>query len=172
MSRAEIIDALSRVKSLSDEIDVFAPPDQPKFTEFRADLAGLLNVMVCATYENCVKSVIFDFTSRHHALFGSYAQVRYDKINSKISLGDLYNYADTFHPKIGKHFREKFKSCKSYYLKRTSINIEESYSQILRWRHTFAHTGTRVTTVEEVITHHKVAKRTVLLFSDSFSIPI
>jgi hypothetical protein len=132
-------------------------------------LASLLNVTICAAYENCVKIVLHNYAAKQSSLFEVYTKNQYKKINSRINTDDLYKYAATFHPSINTIFSRKLKYYKDYYLNRTNEDIVKSYDQILKWRHDFAHTGQRVTTVEEVLKYHKIGKRVILLFSDAFS---
>lgn len=169
MNRQPLREALNRIEDLAKEIDSNVPSNKPSLSDFRSDLAGLLNVTVCATYENCVKLIIHDYSGRQSPKFLTYTQNQYDKINSRIDLGDLHKYAKTFSPDIHRIFKSKLSSVKDYYLERTSSDIIDAYSQLLKWRHDFAHTGQRVTTVEEVLRHHKLGKRVILTFSDAFS---
>lgn len=169
MNRQPIVEALGRIDTLANEINENVPASSPRLSGFRSDLAGLLNVTICAAYENCIKLVLHDYAARQSSLFEIYAKNQYDKINSRIDIGDLHKYARTFHPSINDIFKKKLNDCKAYYLNRTNEDIVSSYGQTLKWRHDFAHTGQRVTTVEEVIKFHKLGKRVILLFSDAFS---
>lgn len=168
MNRQPIMETLGRIDLLVLEINENVPASSPALSGFRSDLAGLLNVTICAAYENCVKLVLHNYAAKQSSLFEVYAKNKYDRINSKIDIRDLHHYAKTFHPCINNIFKEKLQNYKNYYLNRTSEDIVNSYVQILNWRHDFAHTGQRVTTVEEVIKYHKIGKRVILLFSDAF----
>lgn len=169
MNRQPIVDALNRVDELAREIDQHVPASSPSLAGFRSDLAGLLNVTICATYENCVKLILHEYAGRQNALFETYAKNQYEKINSRIDIGDLYKYSKTFHPQINVEFKNRIAKAKDYYLLRTNNDIVKSYSQILDWRHDFAHAGKRVTTIEEVMKYHKLGKRVILLFGDAFA---
>lgn len=169
MNRLDVIEELKRIDRLAAEIDKYAPAAAAKSFDFRADLAGLLTVMVCASYENCVKAIIQDYAGRGSPLFRLYTENQYNKINSKIDINDLKKYTKNFHPDIAAHFETSLRTKNDYFLKRTKVSIKSRYSQILRWRHDFAHTGIRVTTVEEVIDHHRYAQRVIITFADSFS---
>ena len=169
MNRSPIRDALSRIEALASEIDANVAADKPSLTDFRSDLAGLLAVTTCATYENCVKLVIQEYAGRHSELFRIYAENQYEKINSRIDISDLHKYCKTFHPEIGLLFKRKIENTKGYYLRRVRSDITVSYGQLLKWRHSFAHSGARVTTVEEVLSQHRLAKRVIILFSDAFA---
>jgi hypothetical protein len=168
MNRAEIRENLDRIDALALEIGQHIPAAQGALTGFRSDLAGLLVVLICAAYENCIKEILNSYAGRQSALFRIYTQNRYEKINSRIDIQDLQSYAKTFHPDLGLKFKSKLKETSEYYLRRASVDIKSSYGQILQWRHIFAHTGARVTTVEEVLRHHGLAKRVLFAFADSF----
>ncbi|MBN8900151.1 MAG: hypothetical protein J0H57_03885, partial [Rhodospirillales bacterium] len=83
------------IDALASEINAFVPLDT-RSVQFRADLAGLLVVSIVATYESCVKETLTGFAGRHHAQFGTFAQNHFGRLNSRISLSDLYGYARTF----------------------------------------------------------------------------
>ena len=169
MNRSAVIDALDRIDLLSAEINANVPASNSSLLGFRSDLAGLLNVTICATYENCVKLILHEYAGRQSSLFQIYTKNQYDRINSRIDINDLHKYAKTFHPDINKDFKIRLKKTSEFFLNRTAGDIIKSYSQLLEWRHDFAHTGQRVTTVEEVTKHHRMGKRVILLFSDAFS---
>lgn len=168
MSRAVVREYLNRVDDLAKEVEQHVPADRPEMTDFRSDVAGLLTVLTCATYETCVKQVIYAYAGRNSPMFGIYAEKRYDRINSKIEVSDLKNYASTFHPDLGNIFKENLERFRSNFIGKTSYDIVTKYNQLLKWRHSFAHSGARVTTVEEVLKHHSAAKRVLFIFSDSF----
>lgn len=168
MNRQEVKENLIRVDRLAAEVNENAPPDDTRVLEFRADLAGLLVVLVCATYENCVKQTIFAYAEKQSPYFGVYAQSQYERINSKIDVPSLKKLTKTFHPDLGNQFDRKLKLLKSAILKSHNADITAHYDQILKWRHSFAHAGTRSTTIEEVLKHHHYAKRIIYLFSDCF----
>jgi len=167
MNRAEIRDTLDRINSLAAEVESHVPAENGALADFRADLAGLLVVTACATYETCVKQIIYNYAGRHSPIFKIYAENKYNKINSRIDVGDLHAYAKTFHPNLGTLFKNNLSRTCAAYLDRTSVDIKQSYSQMLEWRHSFAHTGARVTTVEEALRHHRYAKRVIFTFADT-----
>lgn len=169
MNRQELNEILGRVGSLAKEVDTYAPESEASASGFRSDAAGLLVVLTCATYETCVKQTIYNHANRFSPHFKIYAENNYEKINSRIDIGDLNRYSKTFNPKIGEDFKSRFKKIRQLYLKKAKKDVEIHYVQLLKWRHSFAHTGARVTTVEEVLEHHRLAKRVIYAFSDSFS---
>lgn len=169
MARPEYFDNLLRIDQLHREIEQFVPETQVTAGEFRADLAGLFVVAVAASYEACVKNVLFRYASGCHDGFGLYAGAQYEKINSKINMTDLHKYAKTFHPDLSNRFKCLINRRRSYILKRANVDIVDSYDQILKWRHGFAHQWSRTTTITEAMRTHKAAMRVLYCFDLAFT---
>lgn len=169
MPRADLDVHFARIDGLVQEIGQFVPKDTTKTIQFRADLAGLLVVTIAATYESCVKDTLFYFANRHHSSFGSYVFNNYRRLNSRINLDDLNRYCKLFGDNVHKRFRQILTQRSGKLLDRIGKDIGKSYSQILDWRHDFAHEGKRNTTIEEAIVTHKLAKRVLYAFDDAFN---
>ncbi len=169
MARADILASMARVHVLAAEIEQRLPAAAVQNAELRADLAGLLAVLTCASYESCVKLILNEYAVYHHQMFGLYVESRYDKINSRISLNDLFGYCKTFNPQINEKFKRELGERKRIIERRLQTDIEAAYGQLLRWRHDFAHSGARVTTIEEVLRTHTFAKRVILCLDEAFS---
>jgi len=167
VARVDLDTILGRPEILVQEIKNFVSNDS-KSIQFRADLAGLLVVAMSASYEACVKETLMSFASRHHSQFGTFAQNHFHKLNSRVSLSDLYGYARTFDNAIHQRFGQIVDARRTKILNRIGKDITKSYSQILSWRHDFAHAGIRNTTVEEALMTHRLAKRVVHSFGDAF----
>ena len=73
MPRIDLDVHLKKIDILAREI-INHVPHNVKDVEFRADLAGLLVVTTVASYETCVKDTLIRFASKHHAIFGSFAE--------------------------------------------------------------------------------------------------
>lgn len=166
--KSELRAHFEKIEELGMEIKTYVPIEQKKATEFRADLAGLLTVSIASTYESCVKEILQNYAYRHNDNFGIFASNNYEKINSKINIKDLHEYAKIFHPKIEKQFKETIKRQQQRVKEWTKIDIIDRYTMILKWRHSFAHAGKRNTTVEEALTYHRYAKHVLLSFSHAF----
>ncbi len=108
------------------------------------------------------------FAGRHHAQFHLFTQNHFRKLNSRISVSDLYKYARTFdnttHTKFGVLMNKRKKKLQNYVGK----DFTAAYEQLLNWRHDFAHAGVRHTTVEEALKTHRLAKWVLLTFDDAF----
>lgn len=169
MPRADLDVHFNRIEQLVAEMRRFVPGDVVETAEFRADLAGLLVVSMAASYENCVKETLVTFASSHHSAFGNFTSNNYKRLNSRISIGDLYRYAGTFDDDVRDKFINLLDNRKKKIDFRIGKNIETSYKQILSWRHDFAHAGIRNTTIEEAMTTHRLAKRVLYVFDEAFN---
>lgn len=167
MPRADLDVQFNRIEQMVTEMTQFVPSSMIGATQFRADLAGLLVVSIAACYETCVKETLITHATKQHSAFGNFASNNYKKINSKISIGDLHNYASTFN--VSKRFNETLSKRKKVINDKTGINIESCYKQILSWRHDFAHAGVRNTTIEEAVRTHRIAKRVLYSFDEAFN---
>jgi hypothetical protein len=164
MPRADLDLQFSRIDDLITEINGLVPSGSYRAVQFRADLAGLLVVAMAATYETCVKEVLYEYANRH-------ALRNYEKLNSRVQIRDLKKYCELFDPAIQVRFKSRLAAKKKSLLDRVGKNIETSYEQILSWRHDFAHAGIRQTTIEEAAATHRVGKRILYIFDDAFHRP-
>lgn len=172
MPRIDLDAHFEKIDQLTQEIALLVPENGGyQAVKFRADLAGLLVVAIAATYETCVKEVLYEYANGRHADFGGYAQRSYKKLNSRIAVKDLKAYCELFSPQIRDRFNDRLKTKKSKILGRVGRNIETSYQQILDWRHDFAHAWNRNATIEEVVQTHRFGKRILYIFDDAFFRP-
>jgi hypothetical protein len=169
MPRADLDVHFNRIEQLVNEMSQFVPSTQGSAAQFRADLAGLLVVLIAASYESCVKETLVSYAAKHHIAFGNFALNNYKKLNSKISIGDLHKYTATFDDNVRDRFKALLSSRKNRLNTRIGKNIESSYDSILLWRHAFAHAGIRNTTIEEAIATHRLAKRILYSFDEAFN---
>jgi RiboL-PSP-HEPN len=168
MLRSDLDLEFARIDELVGDMNTNVPPTTAyQNIKFRADLAGLLVVAIAATYENCVKEILYSWAGVHHSAFENYARRRYSKINSRITISDLKKYCDLYDPSLADSFKTKLMRKKSLILERTGVNIDSSYQQLLDWRHEFAHTGARTTTLEEATKAHLYAKRVLYVFAET-----
>ena len=169
MPRADLDVHFNRIGQLVAEMRQFVPSDVVGAAQFRADLAGLLVVSMAASYENCVKETLVTFASGRHAAFGNFTSNNYERLNSRISIRDLHRYAGIFDDGVRDRFKTLLDQRKRRIDARIGKNIESSYTQILNWRHDFAHAGVRNTTIEEAMVTHRLAKRVLYAFDEAFN---
>lgn len=168
MARVDLDVHFDRIETMVREIEAFVPNNSVNATAFRADLAGLLVVSIAASYESCVKDILVTYAAKHHSAFERFTINNYRKINSRISVSDLHSYASLFDDQVSVKFKRILSKKKEKISLRIRGNIESSYTQILNWRHAFAHAGIRNTTIEEAIRTHRLAKRVLYSFDEAF----
>ena len=172
MPRADLDLHFEKIDDLIEEIEALVPSSSGyQAVKFRADLAGLLVVAMAATYETCIKEILYSYANGRHSDFGSFAARNYKKLNSRIQVKDLKGYCELFSPEIKGRFGERLKDRKAKLLARTGQNIETCYEQVLTWRHDFAHAWNRNSTIEEAARTHRAAKRIIYVFEDAFNRP-
>lgn len=170
MRRPELDPYMRRISDLASEIKRQVPDDSriKGRTDFRADLAGLLTVCIVANYESCVKETLFKFASNHHCKFADYVSSSYSQLNSQIRVNNLKGYCKDFDPGARTKFDSLFKTRKNIIKTRIGRDIEDSYNQIIDWRHDFAHAAQRKTTIEEAYKFHILGRHVLFTFYDSF----
>ena len=168
MLRSELDLELARIDELVNDMNAVVPANSAyQNVKMRADLAGLLVVAIAASYENCVKEVLYSRAASHHPAFEAYARRQYAKINSRINVSDLARYCEVYDPVLKPKFKAKLSSRKASVLARTGVNIEVMYEQLLDWRHDFAHAGVRSMTLEEATKAHLFGKRVLYAFAET-----
>lgn len=93
MRRADIEGYFMALSSIEGYADRFVPITLRGTTPFRAELGGMITVSIASSYENIVKAVLIDYSSRHNAKFGWFVERNYAKLNSRIGIGDLRRYS-------------------------------------------------------------------------------
>lgn len=170
MARADLDAHFAKIDALIAEIDKHVPAGEGyQEVRFRADLAGLLVVAIVATYESCVKEVLISYAKGRHSDFGQFASNHYDHLNSRIKVADLKRYCKLFSPEIEGRFKDKLNKRKSLIPAHLKKDINDSYEQLLDWRHEFAHALNNNTTIEEAAKTHLFGKRVLYAFDEAFS---
>lgn len=165
MRRRVYEEYLLRADELIKNVVSHAPAPNPMTDDFRADLAGMLCVSCAAQYENCVKIIMIQHAKSYHGKFGGFVERHYTKLNSKINRDDLESYADVFDPSCASAFKSLVDASENRIALRTKNSVKGSYANLLRWRHNFAHSGVRSSTLEEVQRAHLFGKRVIHCFA-------
>lgn len=174
MLQVDVIAELSGFTELARAIDQQAPADGVVGSsligkiELRAQLSGLALIFVTSSWERCVRNILVEHADTIAADFSSYINRRFNRMNSRIRLPDLYKYTEEFDPSLKKKLKEKIQLRKNKIEKRTGINIIERYDNILEWRHDFAHENRMNTTIEEIKKDYNFANRVIYCFNEVF----
>ena len=170
MSKTELDTNFARVDTLVKEVEFFVPREEPRNIHFRSDLAGLLIVLIVATYENCVKETLVNFAYGHNKMFGEFTRNNFERLNSRIAVRDLNRYTKRFGASVHAEFRKLLGVRRDRIRHFTGQDVEQRYELLLSWRHEFAHAGNKVTTIEEAIWTHRIAKHVLYAFDDAFNV--
>lgn len=166
MRLGEITEKLLDIEDLMCDLNRIAPKEDLSLSEFRSRLAGLLLISVTSTYENCMRDIMVAHADRHNSRFSYYIERELERLNSKVNSHDLFKYTTKFGDSIYKNFKDSINRAN----KITASNITMKYDQLFKWRHNFAHSGTRVTTIEEVYLFHRYGRLVVYCFARSFTL--
>jgi hypothetical protein len=169
MTQPITLENFRRIHLLHSHFNEFVPVEERRSHEFRSELAGLLTVSIAATYENCVKESMISYASSHGMPFEGFVERTFEKLNSKITANDLRNYASRLDPTLGVRFKETLARRKRLISRITGKSIETQLEQLLKWRHAYAHSGKKLTTIEEAIQTHRLACIPIRTFEEVVS---
>lgn len=162
---------LNWVDSLTANVLNTAPPAGPATDDYRADLAGLLTTAYVAAYENCIKSIFISFAGSKNRILSSMASFHFDKINSKIHYNHIGStYARQFGENYRIYYNKTLDDKENDYLRTHGVSIKESYSNLLKWRHAFAHEGKKLATLEEVVSCKDISRHVIFIIDETMSI--
>lgn len=170
MDKEKIDRHFLRTLRIQKECEKFAPASLRGVEDFRSDICGLILVSIAASYENCVKSILIDFSSRRHVDFEFFINKNFDRLNSRIAVNDLYRYTKLFGVRVHNEFTRSLGARKTRIENINGKNIESCYKEILNWRHDFAHAAVQNTTINEAMLFHRYARHVIYSFHDAFEI--
>lgn len=103
---------------------------------------GFFAVSVAAVFELAIKQILIEFATQKHETFGDYCSGSLKKLNGKIQLDELgNNYIKLFGSVYLEKFKENIKNEEEKGFIEKRYSIKAAYSQIITWRHAFAHEG-------------------------------
>lgn len=159
------------VEELTKNVLAHAPPAGPANDSYRADLAGLLSTSYVAAFECCVKAIFNNFAqSKRNKILASVTEHMFAKINSKIhynAIGDSYirPFGVAYHKEFVRLIEEK----ELQILQDQRLSMKETYANLLKWRHAFAHEGKKLATLDEVASSYDVAKEVIFIADTTLS---
>lgn len=108
----------------------------------RSRYVGFVAVSAATVYELAIKEIFMEFSGRKHKVLGNFARKYFDRINGQVGRDRIQN---TYLPLFGKKYLERFSSklekLELDTLRADKVSIKASYSNLLTWRHAFAHEG-------------------------------
>lgn len=144
------------------QLDALAPVSDPLKSEERKKFSIFYVVCVAATYENCIRDILYDYSDFYHKKFSFQVEKKYQRLNSKIKYNDLRSIISSFDGNI-KWFDKK---C-SKIGRRLTIDLIKAYNQILDWRHSAAHANKFPTSLEEIYKIHGFVKYVIYSFEEA-----
>jgi len=152
-----------------DELDLFysqldqlAPISDTSKAEERKKFAIFYVVCVAATYENCIRNILYEYSDFYHKKFSFQVEKKYQRLNSKIKYNDLKSIIASFDGN-SKWFDGK---C-SKIGRQISKDLAKAYDQTLEWRHSAAHANKYPTSLEEIYRNHRVVKYVIYAFEEA-----
>lgn len=108
----------------------------------RSRYVGFVAVSAATVYELAIKDIFRSFAGKKHKVLGNFAQKYFDRINGQVGRDRIENtYLPLFGGKYVQRFRAKMESIELASLKADNVSVKASYSNLLTWRHAFAHEG-------------------------------
>ncbi|MBF0383288.1 MAG: hypothetical protein HQL69_19880 [Magnetococcales bacterium] len=133
---------------------------------------GFVSVAAVTVYELAIKDIFIGFARKKHKVLGHFAESYFHKINGRIRLEHIKkDYIANFGVKYNKKFRINIEKRSNDYLQSHRRDIRNSYTNIIRWRHEFAHEGKINTTAtySEVVQAYEDGKEVIHSLADSMS---
>jgi hypothetical protein len=108
----------------------------------RSRYVGFVAISAATVYELALKDIFLSFASKKHKVLGSFVQGYFERINGQIGTKRILEmYLPLFGEKYVERFRKNLEVIELDSLKKDSVSVKSSYSNLLTWRHSFAHEG-------------------------------
>lgn len=126
--------------------------------------AGFVSVIGVAVYELAVKEIFCEFAKRKHRVFGQFIEAHFERLNGRIKIDNLKSeHIRRFGPKYIERFKKLLDQKEKAILTARRRSIIASYSNMIAWRHEFAHEGRPPTnaTFQEVCESYELGKAVI-----------
>ena len=108
----------------------------------RSRYVGFVAVSAATVYELAIKEIFTSFAVKKHTVLGNFAQKYFEQINGQVGKKRIEDkYLPLFGEKYLNRFRSKIEKIELESLKADKVSVKSSYSNLLAWRHSFAHEG-------------------------------
>lgn len=142
-------------------LDTFVPAS-PHLLQ--AKYIGFVTVSAATVYELAVKEIFIDFAQRKHKVLGNFTENFFYRINGRIKIADLRNdYIKKFGQKYLTKFDKIITKEKTIYFQSNQRMFDTAYSNLITWRHDFAHEGriNAMSTYQETVQSYKDGKEVI-----------
>jgi hypothetical protein len=106
-----------------------------------AKYVGFITVAAVTVYELAIKEIFIEFAKKKHKAFGNFTEKSFERLNGRIRTKDLRDNIKSFGEQYVLRFDKQLENEAKAYLKLHKRDIGSSYSNIITWRHDFAHAG-------------------------------
>ena len=108
----------------------------------RSRYVGFVAISAATVYELAVKEIFLSFAAKKHKVLGNFAQGYFDRISGQIGMKRIVEiYLPLFGEKYADRFIKNLDVVELSSLKSDNVSVKSSYSNLLTWRHSFAHEG-------------------------------
>jgi hypothetical protein len=126
----------------------------------KAKYTGFVAVAAVTVYELAIKEVFIEFAREKNPSFGTFVAASFERINGRIRLDDLKEYSSRFGASYRDAFCDGLSSACDRQLRLNRRDLRSTYSNLVLWRHEFAHAGRVSTsaTYEEAVQSYRDGK--------------
>jgi RiboL-PSP-HEPN len=104
--------------------------------------AGFLALSSATVLELCVKDILINHSNEINASFGIFVSKSYERLNGRIKIQALKEeHLSKFGERYVKYFSRLLKKLNHLHFVSKRRSICQSYSNVITWRHSFAHEG-------------------------------
>lgn len=135
----------------------------------RSRYVGFVALSAATVFELAIKEIFCAFAARKHRVLGNFTSVYFDRLNGQIGRDRIQNtYLRFFGEKYSLRFKTRLEKLEKLQLRSTRQSVKTSYSNLLVWRHTFAHEGNipASPTYEEVKDAYRLGRMLVDCLAD------
>ena len=139
-------DRFELVDQYIDHLERTFPENQDAFIASR--YVGFVAVSAVTVYEQAIKEIFIEFSSKKNSVFGKFAASYFIRINGRISSRVIvHEYLPRFGDKYVRRFKRMREEKEREILRSEGKSILTSYNNIITWRNQFAHEGVVPNTV-------------------------
>lgn len=134
---------------------------------------GFVSVTAVTVYELAIKEIFYEFGEKTHKVLGTFTRNSFQRLNGRITIDDIRKeYIRKFGENYLEIFDKKTSEAEESKLKETKKSIKEYYSNIIKWRHSFAHEGIIPTTptYHEITQSYKFGKEIIRCLAEAMQI--
>jgi len=108
----------------------------------RSRYVGFVAISAATVYELALKDIFLNFAAKKHKVLGNFVQGYFERINGQIGTKRIMEiYLPLFGEKYVDRFQNNLEDIELESLKIDNVSVKSSYSNLLSWRHSFAHEG-------------------------------